>query len=244
MLKDDKTYFCWLVAYIEAEHIKRVEKDLQRSPSYKEVEAYIPTVKILKKRFKGKEQFEEVPLLFNYGFFRVPREKAISKAFLDNMQKDITCIYAWVKDPLKVMGNPRIKPDGGLIYNDTDIPIATASSEEIQELLQASFSTSVHTAEDIEKLNPGDMITLRGYPWEGMQAEVKEISLRDKTLKVNIHILNEMREVGVSFDNVFFTVYHNRSYDDRITTTASLDEMVENRTVNQKIYKNAKNKQD
>src|SRR5688572_29236437 len=131
MLNNDPNYYCWLVAYIEAEYIPKVQEDLKKKKDFDEIEVYIPTVKILKKKFKGKEQFEEVPLLFNYGFFKVPRHLAVSRKFLDKMKESISCIFAWVRDPLKVIStHPKMKPDGGRVYSDGEIPIATATSEE------------------------------------------------------------------------------------------------------------------
>lgn len=242
--KIDPNYFCWVIAYIEAEHISKVTEDLSRFIEYNEVEAYIPTVKVLKKKFKGKEQFDEIPLLFNYGFFRVPRKFATSKLYLDNMQRNISCIYSWVRDPLKNVRKSRIRPEGTRTFSDHNIHIATATTDEIYELLRGSFMGDIHSSEEIDKLKPGDIITLRGYPWEGIIAELVEINLKARNIKVKINFLNDKQEVTVSFDNVFFTVYHNRSYDDSISLTDSLDEMEENHTLNKKLYKNAKNKED
>lgn len=243
--KIDPNYFCWVIAYIQAEYISKVTEDLERFIEYKEVEAYIPTVKVLKKKFKGKDQFDEIPLLFNYGFFRVPRKFATSKLYLDNMQKNISCIYSWVKDPLKTPRKNRIRPEGTRTYSDHNIHIATATSEEIYELLKGSFLGDIHDSTEVDRLKPGDTITLRGYPWEGIIAEVMEINKKGRDIKVKITLFGEAKqEVTVSFDNVFFTVYHNKSYDDSISSTESIDAMEQFHTLNKKLYKNAQNKTD
>ena len=61
----------WAIAYINRDFIDRVEIDLGKYKKYEAVKAYIPTVRILRKKFKGKDIFEHVHLLFNYGFFQI-----------------------------------------------------------------------------------------------------------------------------------------------------------------------------
>src|SRR5882757_7780452 len=101
--KADNNYYSWVVAYIDSTFISSVEKELSKFEIYREIEAYIPTVKVLKKTFKGKQTWEEVPLLFNYGFFKIPRKFAVHHKFLEDLKNNISCIYAWVKDPVKVV---------------------------------------------------------------------------------------------------------------------------------------------
>lgn len=215
--------FCWLIAYINAAYIDTVYRDLKKSREYEGVEVYIPTVKLLKKTFKGENQFEEVPLLFNYGFFKVQRRFAVHTAFLDNMKSNISCIYAWVKDPLKVMGKKPTLNRGKAIYNDGDIPIATATSEEIANLVKAAYYSSIYDEEEIGKLLPGTVITLRGYPFENIVAEVVEVYPKKQKVKMKLELFDTLKEVMVSFDNIFFTIYHNNSFDDSVSLAASMD---------------------
>lgn len=215
--------FCWVIAYINSAYIDFVYKDLKKSKEYDDVEVYIPTVKILKKTFKGEQHFEEVPLLFNYGFFKIPRKFAVHSAYLENMKKNINCIYAWVRDPAKVLSTkPRLRADNKPVY-DGDIPVATANSEEIAELVKAAYYSSVYDEDEIDRLNPGMVITLRGYPFENMVAEVVEVYPKKQKVKMKIEMFDTLKEVMVSFDNIFFTVYHNKSYDDSIILAQSID---------------------
>lgn len=216
-------YFAWLVAFIDSEHIHKVEKELAKYPEYSEVEAYIPTVRVLKKTIKKKPEFEEVPLLFNYGFFKVPRRFAIHPNFLENMKQDISCIYSWVKDPAKIVKNSLKKPP--FSKSDSSISVATATSDEISRLIRDTFDYSAHSADDLDRLNAGDYIILRGYPFEGMEAQIVEIDPKKETIRVILRMMNANREVTVHFDNVFFTTYHNKNYDDSITTKESLEAM-------------------
>lgn len=226
-LGDD--YYLWLIAYIDTKFLQYVEADLKKFPEYEEVEAYIPTIKILKKTFKKVNTFEDVPLLFNYGFFKVPRKLALYRDWLDNMRRNISCIYAWVRDPASGILN------GG-------ITVAAASSKEVTRLLKDSVNLGAHTAEEISLLNIGDSIVLRGYPFEGVNAKVLSIDHKAQKVEVEIRIFDQFRPTTVSFDNVFFTIYHsNRNFEDSLSGDKSIDEMKDNKTFDKLQKKNWKN---
>ena len=234
--------FVWVVAYIDAKFLKHVEVELSKYPEFEKVEAYIPTVKILKKTFKKENLFEEVPLLFNYGFFRVPRELAIYKNWLDSLQKSVSCIYGWVRDPANVwVDNPKLNMDGTSIYSrETNrISAATATSKEIARLIRDTINIGAHSSEEINLLNAGDTIVLRGYPFEGVNATVLEIDHKTKKVKVNIKIFDQIRPALVSFDNVFFTIYHDKNnFDDVQVADKSIDEMQGNKNFDRIQKKN------
>jgi len=225
MPKKGDRYFCWLIAYIDSDTVHLVKRELKRYLEYKEVEVFIPTVKVLTKTFKGEDKFDEVPLLFQYGFFKVPRKFAVSEIYLENMKNNITCIFGWLKDPHKVIDGEQNTRKKNI--PDSAIPIATATSREVAQLVKKAFDYSIHSSEDIGSIKPGDYITLRGYPFDNMQAEIMEIDAVKKKAKVKIHILHGDRPVDVSFDNIFFTVY--QSYDDSLSNVDSLDELMANR---------------
>lgn len=235
-------YFCYPIAYIDASLMSKVEEELNKYPEFNEVTPMIPTVKILKKTFKGKQSFEEVPLLFNYGFFKMPRYRAIHYKYLDDLKTKISCIYAWVKDPQKEMNkHPIIREDGkSIYYTDAHVPIATATSEEVSNLIKDSFTHSAHDSTDLGTVYPGMMVTLQGYPFDNMPAEIVEIDEKKKKVKVKLNIFSQMKEVSVEFDNVFFTIYHGRNHDDTITVKKSLDEMMDNNSFDKAQYRNRK----
>lgn len=239
-LKNDP--FVWIIAYIDAKFLKHVERDLNKFPEYTEVEAYIPTVKILKKTFKNENMFEEVPLLFNYGFFKVPRKFAIYKDWLDNMQKNVSAIYGWVRDPANVIKTkPKLRIDGKSVFNNkaNRISAATATSKEIANLIKDSVNLGAHTADEIGLLKVGDPIVLRGYPYEGVNAVVLEINHKKQQINVEIRIFDQMRPALVSFDNVFFTIYHsNKNFEDSMTGDKSIDDMKDKKTLDKYQKKN------
>jgi transcription antitermination factor NusG len=231
-MKANVNKYAWVIAYIDAAHIEKVDKELKKYPEYEDISAYIPTIKLLRKSFKGKNEFEDVPLLFNYGFFRIPRKFALYKNFLENLQRDISCIYAWVKDPAKVIQSaPKIRLDGETVFGDKFIPVATATAEEVANIVKNSDNYSTHDSKDIEKLKPGDIIILHGYPFEGVEAKVVDINSKKQEIKVEIMIFDQRKEAKVSFDNVFFTVYHNKGFDDSLVFAGAIDAMTEGRKV-------------
>lgn len=198
----------WAVAYINRDFIDRAQLELERY-GHSDIEAYIPTVRLLKKKFKGKNIFEFVPLLFNYGFFKIPYHKAINPDYLMELRHHITCIYAWVKDPAKV--NPQLtglRGDNGNFQNA--IPqVALATDKELARLIEASESMSIYNAEDLDRFKPGDYLKLQGYPFENIPAEIVSINHKKREVKVKIDISSITNEVTVSFDNVFYSVYKN-----------------------------------
>lgn len=226
--KEQPIVYSWLIAYVDVTYIDRVYDDLKRSPEYKDIEVYIPTVKILKKTEKKEARFEEVPLLFNYGFFKVPRKYAVHAAFLDNMKQNINCIFAWVKDICKVMNDgTRLNANGESVFEGRKIPVATATSEEIARLVEAAYYTSMYDQDDITKLSPGQMVILRGYPFDNMMVEIVEVHIKKQKVTVEMTMFDQKKKVLVAFENIFFTIYHNKSYDDSLKYSSSIPDIID-----------------
>lgn len=213
--------YIWVVAYISRDHIHRVEDDLLEK-GYGSIRVYIPTVRILKKQFKNKNIYEYVPLLFNYGFFQLPYDKACDVEFLKKLKEEIPAIYGWVLDPAKVIKTkPRLRMDNRdgeeedtteegikILKKDKLIPkVAIAKEEEIVELLKAAENQSVFSDGLVEKLQEGDCLTLQGYPYDGMVAEVVSINKNKKQVKVRLLLETMISTAIVSFENIFYTVY-------------------------------------
>jgi transcription antitermination factor NusG len=212
-IKDTKP-FVWLICYIDSEQVKNVERDLNKKTKYKEVESYIPMVKILSKQFKGRPIFDYVPLLFNYGFFKVSLENARNREFLSNMKEDIGCIYGWVKDEMKRSKGSEF----------SGISVAVARPSEIVNLVRAQANTSIYSSDDLNRIKPGMYVTLRGYPFDNINAQIKSIDFKKEEVKVSLQLDSVMKDVRVSFNNVFYSIY-NGGFDEEKFTEKSLDEM-------------------
>lgn len=222
--------FVWVIAYINYDLVKKLPSDLRKSNQYQEIEYNIPTVRVLKKTIKGKDLFKEIPLLFNYGFFKIPINWALNIDLLNKIKQDFSCISNWVKDRAKVPGDPDEEDDDYSYYHrpyefsERDVPVATTSERIINDMCELADSMSIFSSEDINKLKPGDSITLMIYPFEGMRAKVIEINLKSKKIKVVLmNLMDETEELyedkpfDVHFDNVFYTLYqgsHQESYNE------------------------------
>lgn len=209
----------WCIAYINRDFIHRVEEEMKKY-GYK-IDTYIPTVRVLKKKFKGKDIFEFIPLLFNYGFFKVPYEDACNPDYLMELRNRIGCIYGWVKDPAYTINNPHIRRKDSY---DALPASAFASDAEISKLIKTSGEINVYSEEEINKLKVGDYINLKGYPFDNMPAEILNINLHKREIKVSLLldvVLSKI--VTVSFENVFYTVY--QGYDDSLSKDLNFDEM-------------------
>lgn len=217
MVKKQSDYV-WVIAYIKRDFIDRVEQDLLEY-GYGAVKVYIPTVRVLKKQFKNRNIYEYVPLLFNYGFFQLPFEKACDAEFLRQLRINIPAIHSWVSDPIRALkDNPKLRYDN--LSGHTKVALAT--EDEIATLLKASENMSVFSDGLIDQLHIGQTITLRGYPYDNMVAEIVKINKKTKKVKVKLLLETYITQAVVSFENIFYTVYSN--YDDSCREE-SLDEI-------------------
>jgi len=221
----------WGIAYINHTYISHIEKDIANN-KYNDIGFAIPQIRMVEKRFKGKIHFKEVPLLFNYGFFQIPKEKASNREFLEDLKRKINGIYSWlyvspsrIKDRTKFL-KAKDKQDYILKHPEDEslerycpglilIPkIETVKEEVVDYYMDIATRFSVFSSDDIKKCEPGDLITLQGYPFEGLSAEVLFVDEKRKKVKVRLILATALfREVEVDFENVFYTVY-NQFNDD------------------------------
>ena len=230
--KIDKQYV-WAIAYIHREYLSRTGYEIEFYGYDKlGIEAYIPTVRLLKKKFKGKNQFEIIPLLFNYGFFKIPLKSACDPNFLLDFKKRMSCIYGWVKDGIKIDHiNPKLTSKNlgfheslkAIDFENEEVlasklrrfvHCAIASNKEVESIKKSADEISLFNEEDLKQISKGDLITLKGYPFEGLTAEVVEINFAKQFIKVNLGIDSIMKEVKVSFQNVIYTVYSGHDPDE------------------------------
>lgn len=211
--------YAWCIAYINRDFIGRVQEELNNY-NY-DIETYIPTVNIIKKKFKGKDMFELVPLLFNYGFFKIKYTDACNPEFLMELRTRVTCIYGWVKDPAKGVRNINLRANNQE-YGNALPTTALATDAEIAALVETSSTLNIYSAEELDRFKVGDYIQLKGYPFDNMPAKLLEINHHKKSIRVELQMDALVKEITVSFENVFYTVY--QGHDDSIQNNVSFDE--------------------
>lgn len=206
-----KTSYTWCIFYLDNKYWTMVNKEL-KDKGYKDIKAVIPTLSILKKRQKGKDIIEEVPILFNYGFIRIPTEKAYSRPFLNKLKKQIIGIHSFVKS-LETMHSRKLRKriDNAEDFDDFSI-VASVPYEEVRRFKRLAKKNKIYTKKEITSLKIGSYVTLRGYPFEGINATVEDINLTTNKITLVLYPESGRMVVKLPFDNVVYSIYHN--YDE------------------------------
>jgi len=221
----------WLIAYINPKLANHIVDIITSNPKFVEIYPYIPMLKMLNKRFKGKEIFNEVPLTFNYGFFKMPKAVAENRALLNELISKCEGMTAWVKDYANAKAYKK------KYRTDDSIPIARATKKEIQGIVNMELANSLFSRDELAGVKIGQMIVLKQYPFENLSATVESIDYDRR--KVTVSVLGEavlFQHTEVDFENVFYSIY--RDFDPEISTSSvqSLDELKE-RNTNHKAFR-------
>lgn len=208
--------YTWCIAYINRTFMYTIAKDLANS-GFSDVRVNIPTVKVLKKKFKGKEFYEEVPLLFNYGFFRLPIDGASNRDYLMRMKAAVQGIYSWLyKAPrslpavMSYTQNLVGQESGDEIERErllSPVLVHTIRIKEITLLKRVALTTSIYSSDDVTSLSEGTFIVLKGYPFDNIPAEVISVHPIKETVKVKLLVEGTMANVTVNFSNIFYSIY-------------------------------------
>lgn len=201
-----KNVYC--IFYIERKFYRTINEEL-KAKGYKGIRAIVPEVKILKKAIKGKTYYEEVPVLFNYGFMRMPVELAYSRTFLRKLRKDIMGIRTWLKSTQTMFPKKkRRRIDNAEDWDDFSM-VATCPRSEVKRFRKISRANRKYSLEDISKLKPHDYVVLNIYPYEGVDATIKKVNRADKTVTLNLYPNMGTMEVTIPLDHVLYSIYHN-----------------------------------
>lgn len=194
-----------------------------KSRGYKNIRVFIPTIQILKKVKSGKKYYEEVPLLFNYGFIRMRSDKIYDRPFLMKLSKSIPGILGWLRS-LETM-HPRKKKkriDNVMDWDDFS-KIAIVPRKLIRYYKKLSKNNDVHSLNDIVKLKIGDYIELKGYPFEGLGAIVKEVNLNTQMVTIEISTGRNSIVLQLSMDQVLYSIYNDYDEDKLTCYQGELD---------------------
>lgn len=201
----------WVLFHLDSKYYKSINKEL-KDKGFKHIKAVIPTLSILKKRQKGKDIYEEVPILFNYGFIKMPTEKAFSRVFLNKLRKSIMGIHSFVKSTETMHSRKkRARIDNAEDFDDFSI-VATVDYKDVRRFRRLSKKNSIYTVEELSNIPIGSYVMLRGYPFEGIPATVLEVNLSTRRIKVLLYPEGGNMKVDVPLENVVYSIYHN--YDE------------------------------
>lgn len=199
----------YCIFYIERDYYTKINQELEENGYGKKLRAIVPTVRILRKVVHGREVYEEVPILFNYAFMRMPRELAYSREFMNKLKKQINGIRGWLRSQ-ESLHPKKIKKriDNIDIFDDFSM-VATATKKEVRHFQKLSRQNKRFSVQDIVNIHVGDYILLKGYPYEGIDATVVNINHNTKMVKLLLYPQIGKMEVSLPFDQVIDTVYSN-----------------------------------
>lgn len=202
-----KTSYVYCIFRLDRKFYKRINKDLI-SRGYKHVKAIVPTISVLKKSRKGKNQYEDVPLLFNYGFIRMKSDKAFDRYYLNKLRKDIPGILSFMKSLDYKPKRKRLRVDNAEDFDDYSV-VATISRAEVKRYKLMAKSNKIFSIDDITRVGIGDYVILRGYPFEGIPAILLDSNLNSKKMLVRLYPETDGNlEIEVPMENVLYSAYH------------------------------------
>lgn len=179
------THYSYCVFYLEEKYYKDINNDLKDN-GYKHVRAIIPTIKFIDHQSsRGRYVDTEVPLLFNYGFMRVPTDRVFDRQYMAKMKKRIPGIRGWLKntETLHRGRGKRLRVDNLDIFDDFS-QVAIVQRSEVRRFLDITKENSRLKFEDITTLHINDYITLRHYPYIGVDAIVKEVDWDNQRVRL------------------------------------------------------------
>lgn len=241
MKKDRTRSAVYCIFYLERDYYTRIDKDLEKKGYGNTIRAIIPTVRVLKKVVHGREVYEEVPVLFNYAFMRIPRAKAYSREFMNRLQKQIPGIRGWVRAPETL--HPRRKKrrvDNMDIFDDFSV-VATATKKEVRYFQRLGKQNKRFSVQDIMNIHVGDYLVLKGYPYDGIDATVIDVNHNTKRVKLLLYPQMGKMEISLPFDQVIDTIYSNYdpellSISDQEVDMASITEAAINKVLDIKQF--------
>lgn len=206
------TPYVYCICRLDKKYFKYLNQDLQ-SRGYKRIKAIIPSIRLLRSTKKGKNNFTEVPLLFNFGFIRMKSEKAFDRNFLNKLKREIPGIHGWVRS-LDYMHpkKKKLRIDNAEDWDDFSI-VATVTKEQVRYYKNIAKQNRIYSMEDTASIRIGSFLSLRGYPFEGLDARVEDFNLTTKIVTLTLFPEKGGIVIRVPMDNVLYSIYEDYDED-------------------------------
>ena len=167
--------------------IEKVEKEYG-------IEIVVPVTRVLKGKHRGRNNYEDVPYLFNFGFLRVPKSRRYDIDYLVKLKREIPLLLGFLRDTTL--------PSQGFNF-------AMISSREVNRIIRDAGQSSIYSEHQEENIKIGDSIKLSGYPFEGLYGVVEKINKEKQNMVISIEISNGAPlKITVPFFNIYYTMYH------------------------------------
>lgn len=204
------THYSYCVFYLEEKYYKDINKDLKDN-GYKHVRAIVPTIKFIDHQSsRGRYVDTEVPILFNYGFMKMPTYRVFDRQYMAKMKRLIPGIRGWLKntETLHRGRGRRPRVDNLDVFDDFS-QIARVRRSEVRRFLAITRENSRLKFEDITALHIGDFITLRHYPYIGVDAIVKEVDWNNQRVKLETYPQTYKILSWLPMELVIYSVYED-----------------------------------
>lgn len=214
--------YVYCICRIDRKYWKNINHDLQ-AKGYSEMKCFVPTVQILKNSKNKKDNYEDIPLLFNYGFVRMRSDKAFNRNLLIKIRKDIPGILNFMKS-LSPMHPKRQKRrvDNAEDFDDFS-KVATITREEFKYYKKLSKQNKIYNLSDIA-VKAGDYIILKKYPFEGLPAKVIDFNFSNHTVRVEIYPgEGSVLSLQLPLENVLYTIYDSYDEDELLSSDSVID---------------------
>lgn len=200
----------YAITRVDVERFHFLQTELDKA-GLGHIKAIVPSVPILISTRRGKKEYKEVPILFNYGFLRVPLEDLYNREFLLQVPKVVPSMYSWVTSPEPLHRKKiRHRTENYDLWDDFS-QVAIASDIDVKRFIKLAESQQVYGADDILTLPLGSYITLKGYPYEGLGATILEVNPHKKQVKVQVCEDFAELSVWVDFGHVLYSPYYPES---------------------------------
>ena len=182
----------WMIIYIDRN--KFLDTDIEKVEKEYGVEIVVPVTRVLKGKHRGRNNYEDVPYLFNFGFLRVPKFRRYDIDYLVKLKREIPLLLGFLRDTTL--------PSQGFNF-------AMISSREVNRIIRDAGQSFIYSEHQEENIKIGDSIKLSGYPFEGLYGVVEKINKEKQNMVISIEISNGAPlKITVPFFNIYYTMYH------------------------------------
>lgn len=182
----------WMIIYIDRD--KFLDTDIEKVEKEYGIEIVVPVTRVLKGKHRGRNNYEDVPYLFNFGFLRVPKFRRYDIDYLVKLKREIPLLLGFLRDTTL--------PSQGFNF-------AMISSREVNRIIRDAGQSSIYSEHQEENIKIGDSIKLSGYPFEGLYGVVEKINKEKQNMVISIEISNGAPlKITVPFFNIYYTMYH------------------------------------
>lgn len=177
----------------------------------------------MRKSKNKKNIYEEIPMLFNYGFVRMKTDLAFNRNFLNQLKRDIPGILSFMKS-LSTMHPKRLKRrvDNAEDFDDFS-KVAVITKEQYRYYKRLSKQNRIFSLSDIMP-EVGDFVTLKKYPFEGLIAKIIDFNFNNHTVIVEIYPgMGSVLSLQLPFENVVYTIYEDFDESNLMTDDTRID---------------------